>query len=144
MSGRVSRASIVGALLKKELKAYSRDTVYLLLTLVVLIAIPILFLFLPDTVDETLTLGVAPPVGALLEDAEEALRDLGATEEQLARLDEAALAEQQEGLRFVEFETGEDLRQVVAGELEAWRAADGALLLLEPGADGVPRGAERL
>jgi uncharacterized membrane protein YoaK (UPF0700 family) len=73
MSSPVSRPAIVGALLKKELRAYSRDAIWLLLTLLVLVAIPIAFLFLPDSVDESLTLGVAPPIGAMVEDARETL-----------------------------------------------------------------------
>jgi len=129
MSGQVSRPAIVGALLKKELRAYSRDTIWLLLTLLALVAIPIAFLFLPDSVDESLTLGVAPPIGTMVGDARETFREMGATDEQLAQLDEVDFSEEQEGLLLVEFETEEDLQRVVAGELEAWRAESGELVL---------------
>jgi ABC-2 type transport system permease protein len=129
MSGPVSRPAIVGALLKKELRAYSRDTIWLLLTLLALVAIPIAFLFLPDSVDESLTLGVAPPIGTMVGDARETFREMGATDEQLAQLDEVDFSEEQEGLLLVEFETEEDLQRVVAGELEAWRAESGELVL---------------
>jgi len=145
MSSPVSRPAIVGALLRKELKAYSRDTIYLALTLAVLVLIPIAFLFLPDSVEETLTLGVAPPVDTLVEDAEATLRQMGATEEQLAELAEADFTEEQEGLLLVEFATEEDLRRLVAGELEAWRSEDGALILRDRSAgDEKPEGAEKV
>lgn len=145
MNPPVSRFAIVVALLRKELRAYSRDTVYLLLTLIVLIAIPIAFVFLPDTVDEVLTLGLAPPAATLLQDAQGALREMEATEEQLARLDTAALGEGQEGFHLVEFETAEDLRRVVAGEAEAWRTEDGDLWLRNAeGVEETPENAERL
>ncbi len=145
MSRPVSRPAIVGALLRKELRAYSRDTIYLLLTLVVLVAIPIAFIFLPDSVDETLTLGVAPPVSDLVEDATETFREMGATDEQLAELRNADFTEEQEGLLLVEFETEDELRRVIAGELEAWRADDGALVLRDTEAgDEKPNDAERL
>lgn len=145
MSGPVSRPAIVSALLKKEFKAYSRDTIWLLLTLVVLVAIPVAFLFLPDSVDESLTLGVAPPVSSLVEDAEETFRQMGATDEQIAQLDEIDLTQEQQGLRLVEFETEEDLQRVVAGELEAWQTGSGELVLrdVEAGEDE-PGDAERV
>jgi ABC-2 type transport system permease protein len=145
MSSPVSRPAIVGALLKKELRAYSRDAIWLLLTLLVLVAIPIAFLFLPDSVDESLTLGVAPPVSSLVEDARETLKGMGATDEQLAELDEADFAEEQEGLLLIEFETEEELQQVISGELEAWQAEDGTLILRDREAgDEKPDDAEEL
>jgi ABC-2 type transport system permease protein len=145
MNRPVSRPAIVGALLKKELRAYSRDAIWLLLTLVVLIAIPVAFLFLPDSVDESLTLGVAPPVNSLVEDARETLEGMGATDEQLAELDEADFTEEQEGLLLIEFETEEDLQQVISGELEAWQAEDGTLILRDREAgDEKPDDAEEL
>jgi ABC-2 type transport system permease protein len=145
MSGPISRPAIVAALLKKELRAYSRDAIWLLLTLLVLVAIPIAFLFLPDSVDESLTLGVAPPIGAMVEDATETFRQMGATEEQLAQLDEVDFTEEQEGLLLVEFKTEEDLQRVVAGKAEAWRTDSGELVLRDTEAgDEKPADAEKV
>lgn len=145
MSAPVSRPAIVGALLKKELKAYSRDVIYLALTGAVLVLVPIAFLFLPDSAEETLTLGVAPPVSSLVEDARETFQEMGATDEQLAELEETDFTEEREGLLLVEFETEEDLRRVISGELEAWRAEDGTLILRDTEAGGEePEGAEEL
>ncbi|MDI6901878.1 MAG: ABC transporter permease [Anaerosomatales bacterium] len=135
MSKPISSLALIGALLKKEFKAYSRDTIYLALTLVVLVAVPIVFHFLPDSVDETITLAVSPSVSTMIAEAEDTLRSLGATEEQLAQLDEADLAEQEEGLLLLEFDDAEEMTRVIEGELEAWRTDAGELVLRDPDAD---------
>ncbi|MDH4140794.1 MAG: ABC transporter permease [Coriobacteriia bacterium] len=129
MSRPISRPAVVAALLKKELKAYSRDKIYLFLTLLVLIAIPVAFMFLPDSVDETLTLAVSPPMGSMIDEAKSTLKSMGATDEQLAQLEEANLSEEQEGLLLVEFDSETDMQQVVEGTLEAWQTDDGTLVL---------------
>lgn len=142
---RVSRPAIVAALLKKELKAYSRDRIYLFLTLVTLIAIVAIFPFLPDSVDETITLAVSPSIGTLVDDAQDTLREMGATEEQLAELERADLAEEQEGLRLLEFEDEEQMRRVIGGELEAWQTDAGELVVRdEQAGEDEPANAERL
>lgn len=145
MSRPVSRPAIVGALLKKELKAYSRDKIYLFLTLLVLIVIPIMYSFLPSTVSETITLAVSPPVTSMVEDAKDSLKAIGATDEQLAQLDNADLTEEQEGLLLVEFDDEADMQKVVEGTLEAWRTEDGTLILRDKEAgDEKPKDAEKL
>lgn len=145
MSRPVTRASIIGSLLKKELKAYSRDKLYLFLTVLTLVAVSILFQFLPESVDETITLAVSPPITTLVGDAKDTLKDMGATDEQLAELDNADLAEQQEGLLLVEFDSEEDMTKVIEGTLEAWRTDDGELILRDKEAgDEEPENAEKL
>jgi ABC-2 type transport system permease protein len=145
MSAPVTRTQIIGALLRKELKAYSRDTLYLFLTGLVLIAIVVIFWVVPDTVEEQITLAVSPPVAMLVEDAREELGRLGATDEQLAELDQADLSGGEEGLDLVEFDSAEDLRGVVEGRLEAWRTDDGDLVLRDRAeGDERPANAERL
>jgi ABC-2 type transport system permease protein len=145
MSRPISRPAIVAALLKKELKAYARDKIYLILTLAVLIAIPIAYTFLPDGVDQTITLAVSPPVASMIDDARDSLKAMGATEEQLAELDQADLTEEQEGLLLVEFDSEQEMQQVIEGTREAWRTEDGALILRDPeGAEDEPEGAEKL
>jgi len=145
MSRPISRPAIVVALLKKELKAYSRDKIYLFLTLMVLVLIPILYTFMPDTVEEQISLAVSPPVSSMVEQARDTLAQMGVSDEQLAQLDEADLAEEQEGLLLVEFDNEEDMQQVVEGTLEAWRTDDGDLVLRDPDADeDKPENAEKL
>ncbi|MDH4139732.1 MAG: ABC transporter permease [Coriobacteriia bacterium] len=145
MSRPTSRPALVGALLKKELKAYSRDKIYLFLTLLVLIAIPVAYTFLPTTVSETITLAVSPPVTSMIDDAKDSLRAMGATDEQLAELDNADLSQQQEGLQLIEFDNEADMQRVIEGTLEAWRTDDGELTLRDKEAgEDEPEGAEKL
>lgn len=145
MSRSVSRASIVGSLLKKELKAYSRDKIYLFLTILTLVAMSILFQFLPDSVDETITLAVSPPVNTMVAGAKDTLREMGATDAQLAELDNANLAEEQEGLLLIEFDNETEMTKVIDGTLEAYRTDDGELVLRDKEAgDEKPDNAERL
>lgn len=145
MSGPVLRLAIIWALLKKELTAYSRDLVFLALTLVVLIAVPFIFHALPDSVDESITLAVYPPIAEMVEDAKVTLAGMGATEEQLAELDDVDLAAGEEGLALIEFESEEQLRGVIEGSLELWRTESGESVFRdkEPG-DKKPKGAERV
>jgi ABC-2 type transport system permease protein len=145
MSRPVSRASIVGSLLRKELKAYSRDKLYLFLTVLTLVAMSVVYQFLPDSVDETITLAVSPPLSAMVEDARETLRAMGATDAQLAELDNADLAEEQEGLLLIEFENDQEMTKVIDGTLEAWRTEAGGLVLRDKEAgDEKPADAEKL
>jgi ABC-2 type transport system permease protein len=94
-----------------------------------LLFVIIAFWVLPDSVDESITLAVSPPVSVMVEDARETLLAFGATEEQLAELDELDLAEQQEGIALVEFENAEDMAAVIEGVLEAYRTDEGVLVL---------------
>jgi hypothetical protein len=106
MTPTISRASILRALLKKELIAYSRDKLYLFLTILTLVFMVGIFWLLPDVVEESISLAVTPPLQTLVTDAQDTLRAMGATDEQLADVDQVDLTEGQEGLELVEFEVG--------------------------------------
>ena len=136
MNRRVSRPAIIGALLRKELLAYSRDLVYLALTIFLLVLIPVLFRFLPDSVDETITLGISPSLDTLVADARADLEAGGATPEQLAALDELDLSE--EGLALVEVDDAAQLAGVVEGRLEAWRTETGDVVVRDPASEPEP------
>lgn len=142
MNRRVSRPAIIGALLRKELLAYSRDLVYLALTIFLLVLIPVLFRILPDSVDETITLGISPSLDTLVADARADLEAGGATPEQLAALDELDLSE--EGLALVEVDDAAQLAGVVEGRLEAWRTEAGDVVVRDPASEPEPVGAERV
>jgi ABC-2 type transport system permease protein len=145
MSRTVSRGAIIAALLKKELVAYSRDKLYVFLTLLTLVAVVALFWLLPDSVDESITLAVSPPVSVLVEDARDALIAMGATDEQLAELDELDLAEGEEGIALVEFEAADQMAAVIEGSLEAYRTDDGVLILRDKAAgEDKPEDAHRV
>lgn len=145
MSRPISRPAIMGALLKKELTAYSRDKLWLSLTVFSLVAFVVLFMFLPDSVDESITLAVSPPIQSLVDDAKDTLKDLGATDAQLAELDQADFTEEQEGLAVVEFEDEDEMTKVIDGSLEAWQAENGELILRDKeGGDPKPEDAEKI
>jgi ABC-2 type transport system permease protein len=100
MSRPVSRAAVIAAILRKDLREFSRNKLFVYLTLMGLVAYAVMFWLLPDNVDETITLGIHPPgMKALIYE----LAEEGETEE---------------GLNLVEFGSVEELRKAVAGELE--------------------------
>lgn len=119
MTRPVSHASIIGAIVKKDIAEYGRDRLWAFLTLFVLVIVVVLFYLLPDEVEESLSVGVSglPP---------EALTGLTA----------------EEGLVPVAFSQEADLEAVVSGEATAW-IADGQVVVDRDGVD-VPEGAERL
>ena len=92
------RAAIIGAIIKKDLVEFSRDRLYVMLSVFGLAMFILVFWVLPGTVDETIDVGVhAPGMEAVL----------GALEQ-----------EQGEGLGFVGFDSAEELRAAVEGEGE--------------------------
>jgi ABC-2 type transport system permease protein len=58
------RLGIIGAIIRKDLKVFSRDRFYVLITVLGLVAYVAMYWFLPDTVDETLEVGVHWPEGS--------------------------------------------------------------------------------
>jgi len=123
MSRPVSRASIIGSILKKDLKEYSRDRLWMFLTMLVLILMIVVFWVLPDTVDESISVGIS---------------GLG---------DPAALAALQtteaEGLRLVSFGSAEQLESVVAGNAEAWQTNGQTLVIPDDSDAEKPEGAKK-
>jgi ABC-2 type transport system permease protein len=112
---------------------------------VVLVAVPILFRLLPDTVEETITIAVSPPVQTMVDEARDALKDLGATDEQLAALDDVDLARGEQGVVLLELADEEQLRRVIEGGLEVWRTESGDMVLRDKEARAEkPKGAERV
>ncbi|MBE0477188.1 MAG: ABC transporter permease [Coriobacteriia bacterium] len=94
-----SRARVVATILGKDVRAYTRDRLWVLLTTFGLVMFVAVFYLMPTTVDETITVGVYPAALA------EALTGMGEDG-----------AEEPEGLDVVAFDTVEDLRDVVSGE----------------------------
>lgn len=120
MSRPVSRARVVGAIVKKDLGEYTRDRLWAFLTVLTLVFVIALFWVLPNEVDESLDVGIS----GLVDPA--ALGALEASEE---------------GLALVAFADESELRAVVAGEAEAW-LNDGRTVVVSGDAE-VPEGAER-
>ncbi len=137
----VSRGAILRALLRKEFIAYSRDKLYLFLTLLTLVFVIGVFWIMPDSVDETITLAVSPPVETLIAEGIETFRAMGVPEEQLAEIAEADLAEEEEGVDLVGFDDVAEMTAVIEGSLEAWRTDADEIVLRDTEA-GDPRPAD--
>ncbi len=145
MKRSVSHGAIIVALTKRELRAYSRDKLYLLLTGLTLVFVVAVFWIAPGEVEEHLTLAVSPPLQALLAEGAEALREMGVPEDDLRGLAAAAGLWEEEGLRIVELQSEATLLAVLHGELEAWRREDGTIVLRDREAGQTrPAGAERV
>ncbi len=139
------RGSIIAALLKKELIAYSRDKLYLFLTVLTLVFVVAAFWLMPDRVDESITLGISPPLQTIIEEGTEVFTAMGMAPEQIEELQRAGLSAGDEGLDLVELEREEDLSAVIEGKLEVWRTDDGRLILRDREAgQEKPTGARRV
>jgi ABC-2 type transport system permease protein len=123
MSRPVSRASIIGSIVKKDLTEYSRDRLWMFLTLLVLVFMIVIFWVLPDRVDESIPIGISgleePALLAGLESTEEA------------------------GLRLVGFDSPDDLRSVVAGDADAWQTDGGVVVIPDDSDVEKPSGADK-
>jgi ABC-2 type transport system permease protein len=116
----VSRATIIGAIVKKDLAEYARDRLWAFLTVLVIVIVIALFWVLPDDVEEAINAGVSGLDPTVL----------------------AAMGESEEGLLPLRFESEDELRSVVAGDANAWMR-DGAITVL-PDESDPPEGAERV
>lgn len=96
-----SRASIIRAIVWKDLREFSRDRVWIILTPTTIVFVILAFWLAPNKVNETITVGVFPPGLA------QALESLGEGEGGEVR-----------GIEFETFESEEQLAAAVAGELE--------------------------
>ncbi len=130
-----SCGKIIGAIMKKDLRLYGRNKIYVVLTVFVLACFGALFWLIPDTVDETITLAVSPSLQTIIDRGREALREFGASAEMLQELEQADLTEE-EGLELVELESEAQIRSAVEGTLEVYRSKEGDGLILRDKAAG--------
>ena len=120
MSRPVSRATVISAIVRKDLAEYGRDRLWAFLTVLVIVIVIALFWILPDDVEESINAGVSGLEPAAL----------------------AALGESEEGLLPIAFPSEPELRAVVAGEATAWMS-DGRTTVVSEGLEP-PSGAERV
>ena len=131
MNRPVSRAAIVLAIIKKDLRDFSRDKLYVFLTVIGLVAFIGVYWVTPDRVQETITLGVHQTD---LGDALELLQEGFQAEVAAAGGGGSATTSAAQGLRIVQFPSAETLEAVIAKRLEAWRTAGGDLVLRDKAA----------
>lgn len=126
MNRRVSRITIISSIVRRDFTEFSRDTLYIFLSVIGLVFFVLTYYLVPDTVDETITLGV---------------HQTGM--DQL--VDQLVSGADADGLEVVELDTAEHLAAAVAGDLDTYRTDDGDVVLVGPGAqDRAPAGAERV
>ena len=95
----VSRTAIVWFIIKKDLKEFSKDRLWISLSAIGLIFYVGIFWLLPNTVDESITVGIYQSgLGRLLP--------------------KPLLEAEEEGIQIVLFESSERLRAAVAGEIK--------------------------
>lgn len=125
MSAPVSRLRIIAAIVGKDFRAFSRDRLFVLLSVIGLVAYLLIFWLTPSTVDETIHLGVVET------DLTQALERYG--------------EQQGDALVLIDFESRDELAAVIAGDLQAWTTADGELLLRDKDSEeDKPEDGERL
>jgi ABC-2 type transport system permease protein len=120
MSRPVSRATVISAIVRKDLAEYGRDRLWAFLTVLVIVIVIALFWILPDDVEESINAGISGLDPSAL----------------------AALGESEEGLLPIGFPSEPELRAVVAGEATAW-LSDGRTTVVSEGLEP-PSGAERV
>ncbi len=97
MGEKVSRPSIIFSIIKKDFFEFFRDKVWFFLTILSLVMFVTIFWISPNTVDESLNVGVY----------QSGMEEI---------LDE--YFENEEGLEFVEFNSPQNLRDAIKGEVE--------------------------
>ncbi len=138
-----SRA-ILFALIGKELVLYRRNTLYLFLSALTLVLFVALFWVSPDSVEQSLTVGISPPLRVLLEEGRRSLGELGVPPELIDQLEGTSIGDE-EGLRLVQLEDAQQLQAIIAGELQLFRTSDGEFRIWDPkGSEARPRGLDRV
>ena len=99
MNASISRFAIVGTIIKKDFKEFSKDRLWISLSAIGLIFYVGIFWLLPSTVNESITIGIY--------------------QSGLSRvLPKELLEAQEEGMQVVLFESSEKLKAAVAGEID--------------------------
>lgn len=117
---RNSRGAIIASIVRKDFREFSRDGLYIVLSAIGLVVFVAVFYLVPDTVDESLTIGIQ----------QTGMDELVETYEAGARTDEA--------LDLVPIDTPEHLQAAVSGELDVYRTTTGEVALVGPGAGSAP------
>lgn len=132
MKKKISHGGLILAILKKDIRVYKRNMVYLFLTILGLVFFIAIFWLVPDTVDEDITFAITPPLEILFSEGKEALLSSGLPEEMIGQINQIETAFAEEGLILVEFEDEELLRQAIRGDLEVYKPEQGPLVFHDP------------
>jgi len=145
MKKSVSSSRLLISILKKDIRVYSRNMIYLFLTILGLAFFVAIFWLVPDTVDEEINFAITPPLEVIFSEGKETLLARGFPEENLGQLEEAESAFEEEGLFLVEFENEELLKKVIQGELEIYKTEPGSFVIHDPdGEQSRPEDADKI
>ena len=98
MTPRASRLAVIAAMVGKDLRAFARDRMWLVLTPFSLLFVALAFWLAPATVEDALWLGLCPP--------------------ESVELLEAIAGDGEDDVRFVPFDDEERLAAAIAGDLD--------------------------
>ncbi len=145
MSKKISTGGLLISVLKKDARVYSRNTIYLFLTILGLVVFVVVFWIVPDQVDEELPFAITPPLNELFAESRQALLAAGVPVEAAAQLAELQAAFEDEGLQLIEFGSEEELKRAISGELVVYQTEEGRFLVHDPeSGEDKPSGADRV
>ncbi len=145
MVNRISTGELLISVLKKDARVYSRNIIYLFLTILSLVIFVAIFWIVPDSVDEELPFAITPPLSVIFAESKEALVAAGIPLEDAALLAELESTFAEEGLQLIEFSGEDELKQAINGELLVYKTAEGSYIFLDPELDEkAPKGADKV
>ncbi len=145
MNKPISTGRLLGAVLKKDIRIYSRNSIYLFLTIMSLVFFVVIFWIVPDSVDEELPFAVTPPLSVIFAESKAAILAAGIPVDDAARLAEFRSTFEEEGLKLIEFAGEDELKRAIAGELLVYKTAEGNYIFLDPDLDEkAPKGADKV
>lgn len=141
----ISTGRLLAAMLKKDIRIYSRNTIYLFLTILSLVFFVVIFWIVPDTVDEELPFAITPSLSVIFEESKAELFAAGIPAEDSARLAELESAFKEEGLQLIEFAGEDELKRAINGELLVYKTAEDNYIFIDPELDQkAPKGADKV
>ncbi len=145
MDKTVTAGNLLGAVLKKDARVYSRNAIYLFLTILSIVFFVIIFWIVPDTVDEDLPFAITPPLSVIFGESKDALLAAGIPLENADRLAELESGFKEEGLQIIEFASEDELKKAISGEMLVYKTAEGSYINIDPeGNQRRPKGADRV
>ncbi len=128
----VSGGSIILAMLMKDARVYSRNKIYLFLTVLGLLIFIAVFWLIPDSVDEDIVIAVTPSLSTLTDEGREALEKSGVPREVIAELDQLEAAFRDEGMFLIEFDHLQELEKAVRGDVHIYKDNAGNYVIHDP------------
>ena len=83
----ISGSALLIAVIKKDIRIYSRNMIYLFMTVLGLAVFVAVFWLVPDTVDEDITFAITPQLNTLISEGREELQGFVMPEEFIRQLD---------------------------------------------------------